>query len=263
MKDYSYKEYSIPKKNGKLRKIVAPSEDLLTYQRQILTDIEKFYTNLTYGTRLEEIINGFVPGKNCVTAAEQHIGFKSTVVMDLSNFFDTVKKDMFNDPHSARHYPEITLKDKLFHREGYCAQGFATSPLLANIAFIPAILEIDDYLSCIGAGYAFTIYADDIQISTHLDDSKFIKEYIIDEITEIIEAHKFEINSNKTRIRYAKYGYRKILGINVGDTEIRGTRKTMKKIRAALHQQNGPSLGGLRTWSLCYPPNPKTESKKK
>ena len=64
----------------------------------------------------------------------------------------------------------------------------------------------------------------------------------------------FKIHSNKTRIRYAKYGYRKILGINVGDNDIKTTRKIMRKIRAANHQENGPSLGGLITWSKLYEP---------
>lgn len=254
-KDYSYKEYDIPKKNGKFRKIVAPSQDLLNYQRKKLKEeLEPLYNKITSGTRMEEIIHGFVPGRNCVTLVEKHIGYNSTVIMDLSNFFDTVKRKMFDN---VQIYNKIVKDNLLFHGNNYCAQGFATSPMLANLAFIPVLEDIDNFLKTLLTNYQLTIYADDIQISTQLMNSEVIREKIIIPIATIIENHKFKVNPNKTRIRYAKYGYRKILGINVGDTEIRATRKTMRKIRAARHKENGPSLGGLTTWSKCYRPKKK------
>ena len=40
-----------------------------------------------------------------------------------------------------------------------------------------------------------------------------------------------------------------ILGINVGNDHIRASRETMRKIRAADHQGNFHSKGGLTTWS--------------
>ena len=249
-KDYSYKEHLIPKKNGKFRKIVAPSKDLLNYQQSKLKYIEKVYKAEVTKHNIENIIHGFVPGKNCVTAAKQHIGFNTTIVMDLADFVDTVNKIMF----AYVRYIDIHQDSKFFHKDGYCAQGFATSPMLANIAFIPAIIEINSYLKNMPGKTAFTIYADDLQISTNSRDSEYINDKIIKPITKIIEKHKFKVNQNKTRIRYAHYGYRKILGINVGDTKLTGTRKIMRKIRAANHQENGQSLGGLITWSKCYEP---------
>lgn len=253
LKDYHYKEYNIPKKNGKNRKIVAPSEDLLNYQKKKLKKLEKRFKDIVKGTKEEKIINGFVTGKNCVTAAKQHIGFESTVVMDLQNFFDTVTRTMFD----IEEYHDIYVDNLLFHENGYCAQGFATSPILANIASLNMIQTIDSFLSIMFDDYAFTTYADDIQISTNLIDSKQIQSQIIEPVEKLVQQHKFQINQNKTRIRYAKYGYRKILGINVGDKEIRATRKTMRKIRCAKHQKNHQSLGGLTTWSKCYEPKRK------
>jgi len=251
MKDYSYKEYLIPKKNKKFRKIVAPSQDLLEYQQSVLPKLEVIYLEKVSGTRISDTAHGFIRGRNCVTASEKHIGYKSTVIMDLSNFFDTVFREMFD----TEEYKIIYDDNNLFHKSGYCAQGFATSPILANIALIPAMTEIDDYLSSKFKEYAFTIYADDIQISTNCEESEDIIDIIAEPITKIVEKNGFGINPNKTRIRYSKYGYRKMLGINVGEDHIRATRKTMKKIRAAKHQENGSSLGGLTTWSRCYPPS--------
>jgi ribosomal protein L19E len=105
------------------------------------------------------------------------------------------------------------------------------------------------YLSNNLGRFALTIYADDIQISTDLESSHQIKELVIDMVLDLATRYGFAINHSKTRILYAKYGYRRILGINVGDTETRATRKTMKRIRAARHQGNHTSLGGLVTWS--------------
>lgn len=250
---YAYKEHLIPKKNGKFRKIVAPNKQLLSYQRNQLTELERIYHRTASGLRLQEVAHGFLKGRNCVTCAEKHIGYASTVIMDLSNFFDTVTQSMFDKPLLR----EIAKDSKLWHKDGYAAQGFATSPILANIAIIPAMRDIQTFLEKNFPSSVLTIYADDIQISSNLTDSVAIMEEIVSVITAIIEKHGFSINTSKTRIRYAKYGYRRILGINVGDEHVRASRRVMRKIRAAAHQNNGSSLGGLTTWSQCHKPKDK------
>ena len=65
--------------------------------------------------------------------------------------------------------------------------------------------------------------------------------------------HQLTINPKKTRIRHAKFGNRRILGIMVDDS-LKPSRKLKKKIRAARFQRNGPSLGGLVTASRCLRP---------
>ena len=250
-KDYSYREFSIPKKNGKFRKIVAPSKDLLQYQRAQLPQLEGMFRLYASTAGLNSVAHGFLRGRNCVTAAEQHIGYKSTIIMDLANFFDTVNRTMFTQFSMAH----VTADSRLFHEQGYCAQGFATSPILANIALLPALKQIQDYLEMTFDDFAFTIYADDIQISVNTESADELMYVIAKPIQGCLECHGFTLNPNKTRIRFAKYGYRRILGVNVGDTGIRASRRVMRKIRAARHQKNGSSLGGLTTWSQCRRPN--------
>lgn len=99
--------------------------------------------------------------------------------------------------------------------------------------------------------FAFTIYADDIQISYN---DKSLKKDIIQIIGDSFMRGGFQINRGKTRTRNATCGFRKILGINVGDESIRGSRKTMRKIRAANHQGNYHSKGGLQSWANCHKP---------
>ena len=95
------------------------------------------------------------------------------------------------------------------------------------------------------------MYADDIQISYN---DKSLKKNIIQIVESEFSFGGFEINRKKTRTRNATCGFRKILGINVGDESIRGSRKTMRKIRAANHQGNYHSKGGLQSWANCHKP---------
>ena len=239
-----YNEFKIPKKGGKLRNVVAPNKELLKFQRSVLRTLNSFYFKQVEGTEIQDIAHGFLKGRNVITAAEQHIGYKVTIMMDISNFFDTVYSTMLPE--------EFATIPQLFHKDGYCAQGFATSPLLANISSIQMLQRISRYLKRFD-DYAFTIYADDIQISVNIEDYDVLNR-IISEVSKDIEAAGFKVNEKKTRIKYAKFGWRRILGVNVGDKEVRATRKVIRKIRAARQQRNGPSLGGLMNWASCQKP---------
>lgn len=240
-----YTEFTIKKKNGTARKIVSPDKELLDYQQNALKAMLHDYLDLVKGTKIQNTAHGFIRGRNVVSAAKQHIGYKATIMMDISAFFDSVYQHML---------PE-RLQDPLFyHKDLYCAQGMATSPMLANIASVEMLKNIEEALSKRLTDFAFTIYADDIQVSLN-DTSQETLVEIIRLVTAGIEEANFKVNAAKTRIKFAKYGYRRILGINVGDTDIRATRKTMRKIRAARHQSKRSSLGGLINWSNCNPPN--------
>lgn len=250
--DLSYRDFLIPKKNGKPRKISAPSKELLQYQHNLMRGLYAYHLKQEEFYEVKNIQHGFLKNRNCVTAAQQHIGFKYTIIMDLQNFFDSCL---------VGHFPKsITRYSHLFHKDGYCAQGFASSPILANIASLPMMKQIKDMLTELHNEYkltqeysepgvdtfAFTTYADDIQISTNC---RPLISTIIHNVDSFAVNNGFTINRNKTRVRTAIAGYRRILGINVGSDHIRATRKTMRKIRAADHQGNYHSKGGLTTWS--------------
>ena len=81
------------------------------------------------------------------------------LMMDIKDFFDNVKSYMILD------FDEKSAKEPyLFHRDDYAAQGFASSPMIANIAILPALTVINDVLKEVyDDRYGFTIYADDIQ----------------------------------------------------------------------------------------------------
>ena len=151
--------------------------------------------------------------------------------------------------------PELT---NAYFVDGYLAQGFATSPMLATLAILPTLKTLKTELNRKYQA-VITCYADDIQVSFNLSGGDQDTGYDIEmEIRKFVEQEfgklGLKINHKKTRVRYAKFGYRRVLGVNVGDDHIRATRKTMRKIRAAAHQGNGRSLGGLRNWANCPMP---------
>lgn len=244
-----YRPFEIKRHKKASRKICAPSPELLKYQRSKLKELEEAFFKKEKEANIENIMHGFIKDRNCVTAATQHIGYDLTIMMDISAFFDNVTKD-----HTS------IEDDNLYSVEGYCAQGFATSPILANIGVISTVAWVKEYLDTVFKDrHAFTMYADDIQISINSDN--FIEETdeIIETVKMAFEFAGFTIHPHKTRIRHAKHGYRRILGINVGSDHIQPTRKTLRKARAAAfeaknsknsenRQKAGRSLGGLKTW---------------
>ena len=258
----NYTEFKIPKKSGGFRTVCAPSITLLKYQRGKLSKLEYLYTKNAKEMNVNNIAHGFLSYRNCITGAEQHIGYKTTLMMDISNFFNSITKTKILDnlPNGLI----SKLKNKAYYNDiGEVAQGFATSPIIANIYSLPIIARIKYALQSLfnrleDSDFAFTMYADDIQISFNQEDKKTINS-IKAIVTEAFNEYELDINEKKTRVRFAKFGYRRILGVNVGDTEIRATRKVMRKIRAASHQENFSSLGGLIGWSECKRPMSKED----
>ena len=242
-----YRTFKLKKKSGGMRKISAPDADLKKYQRKALRKLERDYHKMLKNSSIQNVAHGFLTGRNVITAAQQHVGYKATIMMDLTEFFDTVHISMFEEAHQDKYF---------FNKEGFCGQGFVTSPMLSNIAFINPLLYIKQHLDEFEPDHVFTMYADDLQISLQTEDKDRLKA-IIKVVEDASSAHGFTVNAKKTRIKYAKFGWRRILGVNVGVDSIRATRKIMRKIRAADHQHNGSSKGGLINWSNCNLPNQK------
>jgi len=199
-------------------------------------------TAVEYG--VEDHLHGFVRGRSPVTAGKRLIGQTTFIQMDIANFFDTVTPQHVIDSCSDH---EVATDKCLWHHEGYAAQGFATSPMLANIALIPFAKKLKGYLKYLSCQTEFHIYADDITITTDIVNFE-IERQIISKVTELIESYNFVIKPTKTRVRYTTHGYVRVLGVNIGKDDMRVPRRIRRKIRAAEHGGSPQSLGGLTTW---------------
>jgi hypothetical protein len=116
--------------------------------------------------------------------------------------------------------------------------------------------------------FACTVYADDISISIKECETKEKTWELINKIKEevecILKEYNFNLNKNKTRVKYEKYGARRILGINVTNEGVFPTRKTNRKVRCVQHQTKYSKdkkyvLKGLQGWQSC--PFPKQKKK--
>lgn len=257
----SYTQFKIPKRSKGMRIVNAPSKELKKYQRKLLPELTDVYYNIVKDTPVEHTAYGFLEGRNVIMAAKLHQPFKYTTSFDLKDFFDSVTPKHIKNVPTKGPLAHIILKQvatdrNLWHNMEYAGQGFSTSPMLANIAAIPFMLDLQDTLyHHMNTQFIFTMYADDITISYN---DFYELNTVKNSVHTVANKHSFQIKPSKTRTRHAKHGARRILGINVYPDKLEMSRKCTRKLRAAKHQRNGPSIGGLTRWSqLPLPTNPK------
>ncbi|MDB2402777.1 reverse transcriptase family protein [Litoricolaceae bacterium] len=234
-----YEEIFIPKRRGEVRRIYIPSEDLSArlesyklYLAQLLSEIPR-----------PDVSYGFEIGKNCALMATQHIGFDYTLSIDLKDFFDHVTVDKI-----PIKLPASVVNDCFV--DGRAPQGFSTSPFLANLATIALDTNIVDRL-IYDESVVYTRYADDLVISfDDLSQYHALKRLVVKEVVYA----GFIVNQRKTRLQLSKNGRRIITGIGVDEYGIFPTRKTLRRLRAANHQNNVESKNGLVAWSKCTLP---------
>ncbi len=80
---WHYLRYTIPKRSGGERVILAPKTELKTLQRKLLDDL------LTH-IPVSESAHGFVTGRSIVSNAQPHVGKAVVLNLDLKDFFPSV-----------------------------------------------------------------------------------------------------------------------------------------------------------------------------
>ena len=241
--NFSYTKHTISKKNGKIRQIFVPNENLKLFLKDFLENLESIYLK----KHLYDCDHAFLKGKNCVTNAMSHIKNRFVLSLDIENFFESIPKKLL-EKHLPSHVLDLILVNNKI------VQGYPTSPYLANIAMI----EIDTLIMELikNQDITYTRYADDLTFSFN-EVTK--KDYILANTIKILKAYNLKINSKKTKLQDKKNGRAIITGIGVSMYAVHPTRKTVKKIRAAQHQQNNLSERGLISWSLCRVPKQSDE----
>ena len=232
--------FYISKKNGKFRRIFSLYKEQKAQLRELIPRLEKIL--LKHDSH--QVNYAFIRNRNCVENAMQHIGYKYTVSMDLENFFESVNRE-----HVDKYLNE-DIMDQCFI-SGAPQQGLPTSPLIANLALLDCDNTILSFLKKYNISSVYTRYADDLVVS--LDDKNSIRKVIF-LISNIVKNAGFKINKKKTKIQSAASGRRIITGVAVDNNGVHPTRRTLKKIRAAKHQDNNDSLSGLLEWSKCKLP---------
>lgn len=155
---------AIPKKDGSLRYLLIPNDELKQRQREILDYLYKAHL------RVHEAAVGFMPNKCTLNGCLQHAADAQVIInLDVHDFFpsfpvDKVRSVLTNQLGAAvaDYIVDIaTFKGK--HRQ-QLPQGAPTSPYLTNIA-----LYKFDYNMAANAkrrGFTYTRYADDITLAS-------------------------------------------------------------------------------------------------
>jgi len=230
-----YTEFEIKKRNGGIRKIVAPISGIKSIQSNLNLILQNIYPP-------KSSVHGFTLNRSIKSNASSHLRKRIIVNIDLKDFFPTINFGRVRGLFMA--YPfnfgaEVaTALAQICCFKNTLPQGAPTSPILSNFICRRLDNEIMRLVSTNKSRY--TRYADDITISTNLkslpSDIGIIKEnnLILNEnFIQIIQTNGFMINDAKTRFALRK-NRQEVTGLIVNKV-INVNRKYVRHIRAMLH----------------------------
>ncbi len=135
-------------------------------------------------------------------------------------------------------YCEKTGYQSLFKRiidvtvfKNHTAQGFPTSPMIANLALRGFDKKMKEH--CDERGIVYTRYADDLSFSTKEGDKHFLKDNTLGAATSLLRAFGFEVNKKKTNYR-GRGGRMVVCNVVVNDKTSLAKYK-VKRFRAEIH----------------------------
>ncbi|TXD37222.1 RNA-directed DNA polymerase [Lujinxingia vulgaris] len=238
---FHYVSFTIPKRSGEERPILAPKPRLKAIQRDLL---DQALSRLP----VHRAAHAFVPGRSIATNARPHLRREFLLTLDLHNFFGALHVGRVRGFLMAMGYgwevastlallcTEAPRQTVLVHGERLYTptgsrtlpQGAPTSPVLANaIAY-----RLDRRLSGLARslGLNYTRYADDLSFSG--DDPTRIAT-LMRLSHQIIREEGFEVAPSKTRIQ--RRGRRQqVTGVVVNQTP-GAPRARRRRLRAAIH----------------------------
>lgn len=211
-----YNAFQIPKRSGGQRIIEAPIAELAHAQRWI--DF-----NVSRKIACSAKAFGYVQGRSNLENARQHLGRHAVLHLDLVDFFHAISTTRVTKVFSELGYPPVvaTIMARICTRHGRLPQGSPASPQIANIAFLEADNQIDEF--CQVNGLIYSRYVDDLNVSGPFEALVMARVAI----SEICSRNGFEINENKT---YIQKGKKKIVtGISIGSGKARLPRALKRR----------------------------------
>ncbi|WP_195919006.1 retron Ec67 family RNA-directed DNA polymerase/endonuclease [Lactococcus lactis] len=228
--DKFYTEIEIPKKNGGVRKISIPQNQLKSVHQEVLKFLQKIYKNSDLATVFS---HGFEKNKSIITNAQVHKNKRIVLNMDLEDFFYSfhfgrIRGFFKNNKFFKMTHEEATVLSNLICYKGVLPQGAATSPIMTNMICHFMDLKLQHVAKKHKCSY--TRYADDLTFSTNNKNTvENYKELIKDIKTQINKAG-FKINDDKTRLQ-SKENSQRVTGLVV-NKKVNVSHYYYKKTRA-------------------------------
>lgn len=205
--DHHYQSFSILKKSGELRNILAPITTLKILQRKLNYILE-------HACSFRSCVHGFILNKNIVSNAEIHCKKTFVFNIDLLDFFPSINfgrvRGMFIKPPYSFPTSVATVLAQICCYKNQLPQGAPTSPIISNMI----CAKMDGELQRLAGKYRcdYTRYADDITFSTFnttftpqlcRHENSIPKTSVVgDELLKIIHNNGFKINDKKVRLQY-------------------------------------------------------------
>ncbi len=222
-----YRAFSIPKRGGGARRILAPSPELKSVQRRILRRVLALLV-------AHPSAQGFESGRSIATNAARHAGKAVVVRLDLRDFFGSTSAKRVErffwkigwNGHAADRLAELCTYD------GVLPQGAPTSPRLSNLLNY----RLDTRLTRLAAFYGatYTRYADDLIFSFNEDHRRNPRRIV--RMAEILcneEGYRVHVR-RKLRIR-RRHQRQEVTGLVVNEG-VRLPRETRRWLRAVEHR---------------------------
>jgi hypothetical protein len=236
-----YVAFTMPKRNGGERLIMAPKRRLKELQRRLLA-------LLVHRLPVSAYSHGFRTGSSVKTAAQPHVGKKIVLHLDLKDFFHSVTFARVRGLLIALGYgypvatalavlmteaprQPVEVEGTIYHvpvGPRRCVQGAPTSPGLCNTM----ALRMDRRLAGLAEkfGFAYSRYVDDLIFSG--EDAACINK-LRHLVSRIIRAEGFEVNRDKTRL-FRSGGCQRVTGVVVN--RVMGlSRQERRRLRAMIH----------------------------
>ncbi|MFL1662957.1 retron Ec67 family RNA-directed DNA polymerase/endonuclease [Bacillus cereus] len=204
--DNLYTSFEIPKKNGGVRHINAPLEDLKDIQRKLVLSLWAHQKHIWEESgKTLDVSHAFQKEKSIITNAQIHRNKRFVLNIDLENFFESfhfgrVRGFFEKDKNFLLPKKVATIIAQLTCYEGHLPQGAPSSPIITNL--ICNILDMK--LLKLSKKYKlnYTRYADDLTFSTNNKHFLDQQSDFYEELSKIIERAGFKINEKKTRLQF-------------------------------------------------------------
>ena len=238
-RDHYYCRYSIKKKNGGKRWICHPSPILKTFQYWLVKNI---FSHIDVSPYAYAYRRDYSIKKN----AKQHKNASHLLHMDIFKCFESIKEshvlELLDENQSLLKLSndDINLVLDLTLYKKVLPMGSVSAPMISNCVLSKLDYAIVAVISRIGS-ITYTRYADDMVFSS----ANYIPNELVDEISRVVEANGFTINSEKTYFMSSK-GRKVVTGLTVdqGKVSIGTRRKKMikqmvyKKLRYGVGDSN-------------------------
>ncbi len=213
----SYRTVHIPKRQSGYRTLTVPGPLLMKKQRGLLR-------LLNHTLKAPNFVTGGIQGGSIRRHASPHLGQLWVATFDVCNFFQQVKPTMIESALLSLGFstPVIEAIIGLSFVNDSLPQGAATSPLLANLAFLPA----DRVLRRIAKkrGLNYTRYLDDLAFSGETDLPQLrgpIKQ----------ECARFGFPLHQEKERFMKAGTRQVITGLVVNRKLRPTPEFYRRLQ--------------------------------